>query len=127
MRKITFRAKRYAPTSQNDRKEWVYGGVYQNDGTLSLIITKATGGGFAVYTDTLCQYSGKNDCDGNRVYEGDILETATGLWVVKYDQGAFLVSCLSYRCLEYLYSLSASYKVIGNVFDDPDIVRRYLP
>ena len=125
-RTLLFRGKRYDPIKDNDRKEWVCGGVYQNDGNFSIIYTDINAS-CAVHTDTLCQYSGKDDYTGTPVYEGDILETETGLWVVKYDQGSFLVSCLSYSCLEYLYSLSASYKVIGNVFDDPDIVRRYLP
>lgn len=125
MRELLFRGKRYSPNDSQDRKDWVFGGVLQTDGNMSIIFTDVVNGTNAVYTDTLCQFSGRKDKKGTNIYEGDILETETGYWVVKFDQGAFLASCLSYRCLNYLFSL-ADCKVVGNIYDNPDIVRRYL-
>lgn len=124
MREILFRGKRWNPIPSQDKKDWVCGGVLQTEGDMSIIFTDVMNGTNAVHTDTICQYTGRKDDTGILIYEGDILETETGLWVVKFDQGSFLVSCLSYRCLNFLCSL-ASCKVVGNIFDNPEIIERY--
>lgn len=50
---------------------WFHGGVLQGDGDHSIIYDAE--GKHPVYTDTLCEYSGFDDTNGNPIFEGDVI------------------------------------------------------
>lgn len=103
---------------------WVYGGVRQGKGDFSMIYENETYEKRTVYTDTVCQYIGLKDKNGKEIYEGDILhgefygypidciETFTVKWH-KADAG-FLAN----------YFNNAKCEVIGNIFDNPELLER---
>lgn len=117
-REILFRAKTKAT------KEWAYGHyakqydvpqIYDNNGHE------------CVYEDTLCQYTGLTDKDGNKIFEGDIVETmsiqeayGTDKFYVRFVQGNF------YACLGgtvwTLRGCAESVKVVGNIYDNPEMI-----
>ena len=76
---------------------------------------------------TVCMFTGLTDCEGNEIWEGDILSNVTndspdGIVVFKY--GAFCLLAKNGRdfCVALTYLLSEKeslnrFKVVGNKFD----------
>ena len=143
MREILFRGKRI------DNGEWVEG--YYKKGTviagdraayIADIIVEAPTKPFGdclrseVEPDTVGQYTGLNDKDGRRIYEGDI---------VVYDNSPYNAYCTPQKgeiiwrrgslCFKYIPWNSAMYRalcsddffaakceVIGNIHDNPELL-----
>lgn len=125
---IKFKAKRL------DNGEWVKGDLAHSlDGGLNIFgFTRENGvdyysGVHLINPTTVCQFTGLTDCEGNEIWEGDILSNVTndspdGIVVFKY--GAFCLLAKNGRdfCVALTYLLSENdslnrFKVIGNKFD----------
>lgn len=133
MREILFKAKRI------DDGEWVEGSlIFSKDAeegweaviiptTDSYMFVKEYEGdlGFekwhAVDKDTICQYTGLSDKNGNKIWENDIMkyewDGKTRIEVIKYQAPIFTYD-KSFR-----WSLHKD-EVIGNVFDNPELLER---
>lgn len=102
--------------------KWIYGGVLQGEGDFSIIYqTEPEFHKYPVYTDTLGQYTGLTDRNGVKIFEGDILEAENGnRGYVVFINGAFMKSCNS-KDMPFLIASDVN-AVIGNVFDNPELL-----
>ena len=76
---------------------------------------------FAVDPETVCQFTGLIDSEGNEVWEGDILE-GSNTGEICFDQGAFLIHSIYDNVLYSLFNYTTwdgkiTCKVVGNKFD----------
>lgn len=123
MREILFKAKRI------NNGEWVEGyylrDQYHIGGGKNIIFYRKDSDRFTVYTDiidpeTLCQFTGLCDKNGNKIWENDILryewDGKTRIDIVKYQPPIFTYSN-SMR-----WSLNQD-EVIGNIFDNPELLQ----
>ena len=83
-----------------------------------------------VLKETLGQWTGIFDIDGNRLYEGDVVEMKgyistfiTGVLIYSNLQGAYMV----YReDGNGMFTVEARrFKRLGNIFDDPELQERF--
>lgn len=135
MREILFKAKRI------DNGEWVEG-YYLRDqyhrGGKDIIFYRKDSDRFTVYTDiidseTLCQFTGLCDKNGNKIWENDIVTCQTryggDTGKVVFHNGKFCVlwnSTYHYsrngKCENY-YDINTKNSVKGNVFDNPELLQ----
>lgn len=118
---IKFKAKRL------DGKGWAIGDLLHSYENGVIIVPTEGDGAFSVDPSTVCMYTGLKDCDGNGIWEGDVLLNVTddspdGTVVFKY--GAFSLLATNGRdfCVALTYLLSEKdslnrFKVVGNKFD----------
>lgn len=86
---------------------------------------------YAIDPDTLCQYTGLTDKNGNNIWENDIVRR-TDLYVVSEPSVGFIeydlenTSFLIHWTDKVEYSPTYHWKdrleVIGNIFDNPDLL-----
>lgn len=111
---------------------WVYGGVLQGTGDHSIIYqTEPDIDKKVVYTDTLGQYIGMVDCNGTKIFEGDIIQDGNceyNKYVVEYstERGGYLPFAHGDGCgcceTATLYD-STCHTVIGNIYDNPELLK----
>lgn len=139
MREILFKAKR------KDNGEWVEGllihiGMYSFNEIEDIDVEYVLGiqrldKSYEIDPSTLCQFIGLTDKNGKKIYENDIVETET----YGYDKDYFITyikfgavfgiqgfHLANRRSLFYAGQLDLSKiddtEVIGNVFDNPELV-----
>ena len=141
MREILFKAKRL------DNGEWVcwniYGDLCRLNGKRTRLAIK--NGATTHYYDyiyqvieridknTLCQYTGLTDKNGNKIWENDICDRYEKFYeIVKYHEGDFVLDYSyalgkeegdSYCNLGFYVCKRNSVKAIGNIFDNPDLLQ----
>ena len=133
MRTIKFRGKTHG------NGKWYYGSlVYSNE--INAAIYFQIGSGLVktmdwvfVIPETVGQFTGLYDCDGNEIYEGDILRlgnSPSGICKVKWNETMasfciqfFFENKLGTRALGEWVICERKVEVIGNIFDNPELLK----
>ena len=142
MREIVFKGKRL------DNGEWIIGNLVvtedAEEGWEAIIIPTfdsnmfTKGGakgdlGFEnwnrVDENTICQYTGLTDKNGKKIWENDVvncpLEECCGKVIWNENEALFAFTVLCEDGMfeeEYLYDFENYIEVIGNVFDNPELL-----
>ena len=132
MRKILFRGKRA------DNKEWCFGDLLQvpSKNFCSIIEQKSLATNRTVKAETVGQYTGLTDKNGKKIYEGDIVKHFNNcgddydIGEIYYDtefvgwrrttNGKFHNKTL---ILTYKLNPNCIYEVIGNIHDNPELLK----
>ena len=142
MREILFRGK---STKTN---QWIYGGfhiwekrqvcVFGNDrlkdDEISCVITvnsfadwnmPRTMHAVEVIADTVGQYTGLTDRNGNKIFEGDIVNIITEneeIGIIVYEDGGFIVRADKFS-IDFINNINGTdVEVIGNKYDNPKLM-----
>lgn len=127
MRDILFKAKRICVDC------WLEGGFCKSTNGRTFLAGVTKRGlidGFEVIPETICQYTGLTDKNGNKIWENDILK---GLFlhgmevsaVVVFKDGAFGLKWNRGNVEEFSPFTSicnVSFEIIGNIFDNPELL-----
>ena len=136
MREILFRGKSVGCVSTG---KWVFG-YYKREHNFGDeyrdYIQETSVWNYAVDPDTVGQFTGLLDKNGNKIFEGDILKTEYSKVICEFGTGDFSNGCHSYQgwCftdLEQDDSLRSNYndsryvqeyEIIGNKWDNPELL-----
>lgn len=125
MREILFRGK------QVDNGEWVEGIAFPHDGDkVTMFRQHPMDGslvGFEVIPETVGQYTGLRDKNGERIFEGDIIEyNGTKHRVVfenRFQTAYFGIVMSAMETWSFSNSVPANMmEVIGNIHDNPELM-----
>lgn len=120
MREILFRGKR------NNNGEWVYGNLFIPDkkdtpaqicvGTSSVRIT------YDINPSTIGQYTGSTDKNDKKIFEGDIVKSYNGhIGWVEFRRNTFVKRCYCHLFGNAIHGDDQI--VIGNIYDNPELLR----
>jgi hypothetical protein len=133
MRTIKFRGK-------TSKGAWLYGDLEHcvDDGTkMTYIFDDVLSQGGAVVPETVGQFTNLTDCEGNEIYDGDIIESAKGVrhvikWNAERAAWGALPPCGALPPWDPGdYGITQSWliefgkKVIGNIHDNKDLMQEY--
>ena len=125
MREILFRGK--------DIKENWHIGLLARVGNVWYVSNKTgVATAFEVIPSTIGQYTGLTDKNGTLIFEGDILRTAyhpEDDVAIEWHDGSFHFKKVrkpkgcGYECIGCVQNAVDHLKVIGNIFDNPELLR----
>ena len=126
MREILFRGK------HSDNK-WYYGSLTVGNNQKVYISSCGEAFPIEVYPETVGQYTGLTDNNGERIWEGDIVRCKQergneGICVVREFNGSFLACPITGNLLEmtlysYWYNDYDLVEIIGNETDNPELLK----
>lgn len=131
MREILFRGKICETCKYQE--QWLIGYYAVDNGKPIIAIPENNGlNGFVCYSKSVGQYTGLTDKNGKRIFEGDIIgHHYKNLAKNGYTSDKGVVKWDCKECFFYRTSLSGKdktisgdciYEVIGNVFDNPELL-----
>ena len=81
-----------------------------------------------VFPETIGQYTGLADNNGTKIFEGDIVNFKTSAYFFKncrinYESQFARFCAIDNKGYEYPMDKTFNYEIIGNVFDNPELLR----
>ena len=126
MREILFKAKRISDG------EWVEGYYVEQYGSTQIYLLDDDSREYefdCVHIDknTLCQYTGLTDKNGNKIWENDVVKCQGFIGRIGWNKThlAYTILVSVDGNMRYFYideSLSSDIEVIGNIFDNPELM-----
>lgn len=127
MREILFRGKRV------DKGKWIYGLPYKAKyGGISAIVDNDEER-FLIIPETVGQFTGLYDKNGKRIFEGDIVKAQDDIFgspfcdgitgKIVYDECAYFIEPQNPIESQWLFNECAVYEVIGNIHDNPELLK----
>lgn len=123
MRKILFRGKTLLD-------KWIDGDLLQYLGCGKVHIAQyyKGAGGQEVIPETVGQYTGLTDKNGKKIFEGDVVNFKTTAYFFKncrinYESQFARFCAIDNKGYEYPMDKTFNYEIIGNVFDNPELLR----
>lgn len=117
-REILFRGKRV------DSSEWFEGSYWLSRSAVreTTYITDGYGNLFCVIPETVGQYTGLNDKNDVKIFEGDILKFRSGIYSVEWDNehSKFLQRDGQFS-REFHIWIEKS-EIVGNIHDNPELL-----
>lgn len=144
MREHLYRGKRI------DNGEWVYGNLYEAKISGCYILAprikarKKDGvvigdyfDVYEVYPETICEYTGLTDKNGNKIFEGDIVKTKYygkdsgcgqnfneyDYFTVVFHEASFCIENATRRFIITAES-AKRFEIIGNIYDNPKLIKK---
>lgn len=125
MREILFRGKR------TDNGELVYGFYAKSGDKTFIIVDNDIAVGYVtmkeVITETVGQYTGLTDCNGKRIFEGDIIKMGLAICTISYDayNGRYMLyERGKYKRDGFNADTMQLKEVIGNIHDNPELLEQ---
>lgn len=135
MREIRFRAKR------QDNGEWIHSGTlvtFNNGDTTAYFLPKSPSrcevcadldgnltvmdsSFYRVQTDTIGQFIGEQDVNGNDIYEGDIVQHGEKRFVIRYIDHYARFAGTKEGTIFAVFAFDNS-TIIGNIHDNPELM-----
>lgn len=114
----------------NFQKEWVYGDLFHSYANNDMAILYYREGSKtptfdAVFSESVGQYTGLKDKNGNKIFEGDIVEfTNLDLpnMVIRFDNGSFML-CEDENSTYEELRMNYVVEVVGNIHDNPELIK----
>ena len=125
MREILFRGK------QEDNEKWVIG-YLSSKHTITIQTPCGHMDEIVICADTVGQFTGLTDKNGQRIFEGDIAKVLQGkdkdIAYVGFENGAFMLypktgNIYERTLWEYWYN-DWDVEVIGNITDNPELLEK---
>lgn len=122
MREILFRGKKV----DTGKGEWVFGDLISTDANRIVNLCASTNYDYYVFEETIGQYTGLKDKNGNKIFEGYILKRKSFKYnlVVCFGEDepcSFEVKSVG---TNLVYSLNSNevQEIIGNINDNPELL-----
>lgn len=124
MCEILFRGKRI------DNGEWVVGNLFIPDNTETptqiCIGTNVVRISYDIEPESIGQYTGLTDKNGNKIFEGDILKIDGSIYYVRFHNGTFGVVVKNGGYAGSIPKVASYVKdfveIIGNIHDNPELL-----
>lgn len=123
-REILFKAKR------KDNGEWVVGDLLHTGDVDAVLISDCYSQLYRCDSNTICQYTGLTDKNGNKIWENDIciikdgtLDEEDGCFICKWDDCTARYILDGNGLIADFDNVDTRYvEVIGNIFDNADLL-----
>lgn len=118
-REILFRGKRV------DSSEWFEGSYWLSRSAVreTTYITDGYGNLFCVIPETVGQYTGLNDKNNVKIFEGDILKFRSGIYSVEWDNEHSKFLQRDGQFSREFHIWIAKSEIVGNIHDNPELLK----
>lgn len=123
MREMLFRGQTIYKSKGN---AWYKGSlITESEGAKIVYDTTDENGWEYVIPETVGQYTGLDDKNGNKIFEGDIVDILTEneeIGVVVYENGGYIVFSDGF-CVDFINNIHGTdVEIIGNIYDNPELM-----